>query len=125
MKMNVGYVTHNLQPCRDFYVQKLGFSVQFENEWYVLLKAPDSGIEISFLQPGLEFQAPVFQTAYNGKGTYLTIEVPDVEALYGDFKERGITIYRDLKNEEWGDHHFIVLDPNGTGLDFVTYRPTE
>jgi uncharacterized glyoxalase superfamily protein PhnB len=53
---------------------------------------------------------------------YLTIEVDDVDTLYQQLKARGVPIEVELRNEPWGDRHFAILDPNGIGVDIVTYR---
>jgi catechol 2,3-dioxygenase-like lactoylglutathione lyase family enzyme len=121
MRLNAGIITTKLQESKMFYKEVLGFGVTFENEWFVLLHTPDKSTEIGFLQPQLPFQDPLFQTAFPGKGVYFTIEVEEVDTLYHQLKARGITIEVELRDEPWGDRHFAILDPNGIGVDIVTY----
>jgi uncharacterized glyoxalase superfamily protein PhnB len=52
---------------------------------------------------------------------YLTIEVDDVESMYEVIKAKGVEIKVALRQEPWGDHHFAIEDPNGIGIDIVTY----
>jgi len=41
-------------------------------------------------------------------------------------KSKGITIEFEIRNEPWGDRHFAIVDPNGIGIDIVTYtKPKE
>jgi catechol 2,3-dioxygenase-like lactoylglutathione lyase family enzyme len=110
-----------LQESKAFYTEVLGFGITFENEWFALLHTPDKSTEISFLLPDVASQKPVFQSEFTGKGIYLTIEVPSVDNLYHQLKSRGIPIEVDLRDEPWGDRHFAIMDPNGIGVDIVTY----
>ena len=121
MKLNAGIITGKLQETKKFYREVLDFGVRFENEFYLLLHTPNNSAEISFLQPDHPSQKPVFQSAFDGKGVYLTIEVEDVDAIYKQIKEKGVPIEIDIRDEPWGDRHFAILDPNGIGIDIVTY----
>lgn len=121
MKMNAGIITPKLAETKEFYTSVLGFTVKFENEWFLLLQTSDGEDMISFLQPGHLSQQPVFQSAFTGKGVYLTMEVEDVDEVYEQIKRKGIPIEVELRNETWGDRHFAIVDPNGIGIDIVKY----
>jgi catechol 2,3-dioxygenase-like lactoylglutathione lyase family enzyme len=123
MKLNAGIVTAKLLETKDFYINHLGFGVTFENEFYLLLHTPNKAAEISFLLPNHPSQQPLFQTAFEGKGMYLTIEVDDVDKIYDEMKKKNIEIKIDIRNEPWGDRHFAIQDPNGIGIDIVKYSP--
>ena len=125
MKLNAGIITNKLAETKAFYTQTLGFGVTFENEFYLLLHTPNKQAELSFLLPNHPTQKPLFQSAFGGKGVYLTIEVDDVDAMYQTMKEKGIKIKIDIRNEPWGDRHFAIADPNGIGIDFVKYAPPQ
>ncbi|MEV4886505.1 VOC family protein [Chitinophaga ginsengisegetis] len=121
MKLNAGIITAKLAESKKFYTEILGFGVSFENEFYLLLHTPDKQAEISFLLPEHASQQPLFKTAFNGKGVYLTIEVEDVDKVYEAIKAKGVDIKIAIRNEPWGDRHFAIQDPNGVGIDVVTY----
>jgi len=125
MKLNAGIITEKLDETKTFYSTALGFGVSFENDFYLLMHTPDKLAEISFLKPNHPSQKPIFQSAFNGKGVYLTIEVEDVDKVYKMIKSKGITIEFEIKNEPWGDRHFAIVDPNGIGIDIVTYTKPE
>ena len=125
MKMNAGIITPNIQETKQFYVENLGFKVIWEAEWFILLRTPEGDSDISFLLPGLESQAPIFQKPFRGEGLFLTVEVDDVDAWYGKFKDSGVEVAVQIRDEPWGDRHFAVIDPNGIGIDFVTHTPPE
>lgn len=121
MKMNAGIITKKLNETKTFYTTVLGFGITFENEFYVLMHTPDEQAHISFLLPDHPTQKPIFQPAFPGKGVYLTIEVEDVDEEYKRIKALNIPVEVDLRTEPWGDKHFAIVDPNGVGIDIVTY----
>jgi len=119
MSFNAGIVTARFDETKAFYIDRLGFHLVFENEFFFLLEG--HGDQISFLRPHEPGQAPVFQPPFGGQGVYLTIDVDDVDAEYAKLRSAGVAIEVDLRNEPWGDRHFAVVDPNGIGIDFVKY----
>ena len=125
MKLNAGIITEKLQETKKFYTEVLNFGVSFENDFYLLLHTPNHSVEISFLQPDHPSQKPIFQSPFNGKGIYLTIEVEDVDEIYKQLKDKGTPIEIDIRDEEWGDRHFAIKDPNGIGIDVETYTKPE
>ncbi|MEN7551107.1 VOC family protein [Rapidithrix thailandica] len=125
MKLNAGVVTEKLAESKAFYTQVLGFEVTFENEFYLLLHTPNRGAAISFLLPNHPSQQALFHKPFSGEGMYLTIEVEDVDQLYQEIKSKKVEIKIDLRDEPWGDRHFAIQDPNGIGIDLVTYSPQE
>jgi catechol 2,3-dioxygenase-like lactoylglutathione lyase family enzyme len=123
MKLNAGVITTRLAESRDFYTRLLGFGVTFENEFYLLLHTPGREAELSFLLPDHPSQQPLFHKAFTGQGMYLTLEVDDVDKLYTELQQQGVVIKIELRDEPWGDRHFAIEDPNGIGIDIVTYAP--
>src|SRR5690606_7643203 len=92
MKLNAGIITERLAETKSFYIEKLGFGVTFENEFYLLLHTPDRSAEISFLLPNHPTQQPLFQPAFQGQGVYLTIEVDEVDTWYERLRAKGVDI---------------------------------
>jgi uncharacterized glyoxalase superfamily protein PhnB len=125
MKLNAGVITKKIAESKAFYTDLLGFGVTFENEFYLLMHTPGKTAEIGFLLPDHPTQQPIFQKPFNGQGMYLTIEVEDVDAIYNKLKAKGVKMEIDIRNEPWGDRHFAVVDPNGIGVDIVTYSPPQ
>jgi len=126
MKMNAGIITNKISETKKFYSEILDFGVTFENEFYLLMHTPNRKAELSFLKPNHPTQKPIFQPSFEGKGVYLTIEVDDVDKIYKEMKNKGVKIEFEIRSEIWGDRHFAILDPNGIGIDIVTYsNPNE
>lgn len=125
MKLNAGIITEKLEETKAFYTETLGFGVAFENDFYLLMHTPNGQAELSFLKPNHPSQQPIFKSAFNGKGVYITIEVDNVDAIYKELKDRGVAIAFEVRSEPWGDRHFAIVDPNGIGIDIVTYTKPE
>ena len=121
MKLNAGIITSKIRETKEFYTKTLAFTVAFENEFYLLLQTPGGQDQLSFLLPDHPTQRPIFQPAFSGKGVYLTVEVENVDTEYKRIKALNIPIEVELRNEDWGDRHFAIKDPNGVGIDIVTY----
>ena len=115
-----GIITNKLQESKEFYTENLDFSIKFENEWFVLLEK--NGREIAFMLPDLEFQNQIFRAEYGGTGMWLTVEVEDLATEHKRIQNLGVSIAVELRQEEWGETHFSIVDPNGIGIDFVKYK---
>jgi catechol 2,3-dioxygenase-like lactoylglutathione lyase family enzyme len=126
MKLNTGIITKRLELSKDFYVGKLGFKIKFESDFYLLLHTGgETDTEIAFMLPNHPTQADIFKNEFTGKGVFITIEVENVDKVYGEIKTKKIPIVLEIRDEEWGDRHFVIQDPNGIGIDFVTHTPAQ
>ncbi|KZS39140.1 glyoxalase [Aquimarina aggregata] len=121
MRLNAGILTTKLQETKSFYTEHLGFTIKFENEFYLLLHTPNKKDTISFLLPNHPTQHPFFHPEFQGQGMYLTIEVENVDEFYHNLQNQNIEIKVDLRDEPWGERHFAIEDPNGIGIDIVKY----
>jgi catechol 2,3-dioxygenase-like lactoylglutathione lyase family enzyme len=119
MKLWTGIVTEKVQESKDFFVRLFGCEVIFEGEdgWFALLQM--GPYELGFMKPGLQSQAPIFRPAYQGKGMWLVIDVDNVKAEYERIQSLGVAIEAALRDEPWGDRHFVIVDPSGIGVDIV------
>ena len=105
------FTTDQLLILKEYYCKHFDFKVTFENESYLGIKAKGSETaEIGFMPPENG------QSAYNGKGVTLCLDVEDVDAEYERVKQEGLTIATSLNNAPWGDRYFIVIDPIGISL---------
>ncbi len=119
MKLWSGVVTEKVQESKDFYVRLFGCDVIYEGEggWFVLLQL-GSG-ELGFMKPNLESQAAIYRPAFQGQGVWIVVDVADVDSEYQRLQAIGVPIEVALRDEPWGDRHFVVVDPNGIGVDVV------
>src|SRR5690554_8212468 len=98
-QLNATTITEKLQETKKFYTEFMIFGLRYENEFYLLLQTPNQSAEISFLLPNHPSQEPIFQSAFNGKGMYLTIEVEKVDEVYKQLKEKGIQMEIEIRDE--------------------------
>jgi len=115
--------TTRIAATRDFYVTHFGFAVTFEAEWYVSLRRPDPPhYELAIVDHDhptvpVPFRKPV-------QGLLLNFEVADVDAEYERLiRQAGLPVQLDLRDEEFGQRHFITADPNGVLIDVITAIP--
>ena len=126
MKINAGFITSRLAETKEFYQVALKFGVSFENEFYILMHTPNMQAQLAFLLPDHPSQQKLFQPAFDGKGAFITIEVDNVDEEYKRIQDLKVPIAIPIRDEPWGDRHFAIVDPNGIGIDFVTYTsPSE
>ena len=119
------YIVKNLIEAKAFYSRYLGFSVAFENDWYLHLIS-ESGVQIGFMLPDQPTQPPFFHQAHDGSGVIFSLEVDNAESAYQEAQSHSLEIVHDLVAEEWGQYHFVIKDPNGLFLDIVqSIEPTE
>lgn len=108
-----------LTETRDFFVNLLGFQVQFESDWYIQVAAPDNPrLEIGIIQRDHALVPIAFQQ--RPQGMYLTVVVDDVDAVYGQALAQGITVVQAPQDEFYGQRRLLVQGPGGLLLDVST-----
>ncbi|AXX97076.1 VOC family protein [Profundibacter amoris] len=105
-----------------FYCEHFGFTPLFEADWYVHLQsknAPEVNLAI------LNGQHETIPQKARGKtsGLILNFEVEDVDTVHNQIESAGLPILKSLRDEEFGQRHFITSDPNGVLIDIITPIP--
>jgi catechol 2,3-dioxygenase-like lactoylglutathione lyase family enzyme len=105
-----------------FYQQHFGFVALFTSDWYVHLQlADDASVNLAVLDGQHEtIPAPARGLA---SGLLLNFEVDDVDAVHARLSAAGLPILRTLRDEAFGQRHFITADPNGVLIDIITPIP--
>lgn len=119
MKLWSGIVTDKIQESKDFYVRLFDCTVVFDSDWFVLLEL--GGAELGFLAPHHELQAPMFHAPFEGGGVWVAVDVDDVDAEYARLRALDVPIELPIRDEPWGDRHFVLRDPNGIAVDVVCH----
>ena len=99
---------------RDFYAAMFDMEVSVElDDWYLQLR-PESApaLNIGFLEPNSDLFAGRGR-ASGPSGIVLTVHVDDVDEVYSRATRLGAEIAAQIRNEEHGQRHFVVVDPNG------------
>lgn len=106
----------DLAASRDFYVQLLGFEVNYDSDWYVQLRGPKpQALEFGIIKRTHDLVPKTFQTTPSGM--YVTFVVPNVDAVYQKAIDMGVTVVQAPRNEFYGQRRFLVLDPAGCLID--------
>jgi uncharacterized glyoxalase superfamily protein PhnB len=73
------------------------------------------------MSPNLPNQPEILRKAYKSEGMVFTFETNDATAEYNKLLTKKAPIQLGLKDEEWGQRHFILKDPSGVYVDVVQY----
>ncbi|NUR89937.1 MAG: glyoxalase/bleomycin resistance/extradiol dioxygenase family protein [Nonomuraea sp.] len=112
--------TADVAASKDFYVRLFGYEVTFEADWYVSLRRGPYELAL------LDHRHPTLPAAYCRPvaGLLINFEVADVDAEWERLVVReGLTPELTLRDEDFGQRHFIVADPNGVLVDVITNIP--
>ncbi len=120
MKINSYYPVIMVDEVKElsiFFQKYFGFKITFESDWYISLINKNNN-EIAFLNKN-------HSTIPNGFGTkisglLLNFEIDDIDSVYKNFKkELQSRIVLDLKDEDFGQRHFIVEGPEKVLIDII------
>jgi uncharacterized glyoxalase superfamily protein PhnB len=113
--------SEKLEETAEFYQKYFGFERSFSADWYVSLKA---GVcELAILDPNHESLPPPFRGKSSNQGLLLNFETDEVDGVFGKFIHDDRKIHLALRDEAWGQRHFITEDPNGIPLDVIQVIP--
>lgn len=112
----------DVAATRDFYAGRLDFKVIFDSGWYVQLEArtgnrPQLGIVER------EHESVPERFRVRPAGVLVSIEVDDVDAVHQTISAAGHEIALSLRSEDFGQRHFMTVDPSGTLVDVITPIP--
>lgn len=115
-------MTADVAGTAAFYTQHFGFEALFSADWYVHLQSKESEHVTLAILDGSHETIPE-----TGRGTVsgllLNFEVEDVDAVYERLTAAGLPIRLDIRDEDFGQRHFITADPNGVLIDIIKPIP--
>ncbi|HAS62609.1 MAG TPA: glyoxalase [Vibrio sp.] len=116
-------VTENLGQVKSFYETIFGFkSVYYQEGFYLHLVSIESGVQLGFLVPNHPSQPEFLHRLMDPGGYVMSLEVTDAAKAYEQAKEFNMLISMSLKEEVWGQIHFMVEDPSGINIDIVQHQ---
>ncbi|MEM7412325.1 MAG: VOC family protein [Myxococcota bacterium] len=114
--------TDDVAACRDFYTRLLELKAVFDSDWYVQLQHPeDERIQLAFVQRAHDSVPATDQKP--ATGVLVTFECDDATAVHARAREQGVPIVQELRDEAWGQRHFMTRDPAGLLVDVVELIP--
>ena len=110
----------DVATAADFYRRVLGFEVTFSADWYVSMR---TGV---FELALVDATHPTIPEGHRrpAAGLLVNIEVDDVDVLYRRLTdEHRLRPVLELRDEDFGQRHFIVEGPDGVLLDCIQPIP--
>lgn len=109
----------DITAAADFYRQVFGLDTTFESDWYISLRCGQSELAIiAHDHESIPAEARVLP-----RGVLLNIELDDVDAIHVQVIGMGLEPVLPLRDEPWGQRHFIIEGPDGVLVDVI--RPIE
>jgi uncharacterized glyoxalase superfamily protein PhnB len=114
----------DVAAAAQFYRQHFGFRPLFEADWYVHLQAADQP-EVNVALLALDHQTIPEAGRNRTGGVILNLEVEDVDAEFARLREAGLTLLQPLRDEAFGQRHFILAGPDGVLIDVIRPIPPD
>ncbi|WP_042478456.1 VOC family protein [Bacillus ndiopicus] len=127
MKTNSFYpviLTDKIEESAKFYTDFFGFDTVYKADWYVSLRKAKS--DFPFELALLDASHPTIPSAYQRsvQGLILNFEVEDVDKEYQKLIiSDKLPLELDIRDEDFGQRHFITSDPNGVLIDVIKVIP--
>lgn len=115
-------MTDDVAGTAEFYTAHFRFEALFTSDWYIHLQSKeDEKVTLAVLDGSHE----TIPAVGRGKvlGLLLNFEVEDVDAVYDVVRAAGLPILRAIRDEDFGQRHFITADPNGVMIDVIKPIP--
>ena len=116
----VVYVS-DFQRARDFYVSKLGFSVEFtygDPPFYGLVKRDRARLCLRLVCKPV-FVGDIREREQLLSADFVVDTAAEIKELFREFQASGVDFFQKLKTEPWGARNFIVRDLDGNLVLFA------
>ncbi|MFN0247709.1 MAG: VOC family protein [Kofleriaceae bacterium] len=112
--------TTDVSYAAQFYEQHFGLRRRYTSDWYVHLDHPTHpDVNLALVAKDHPSVPPSGRTA--AAGVLLTIEVADATAEFAKLCHLAVIV--PVRDEAWGQRHFIVGGPDGVLIDIVEPIP--
>jgi len=113
-------VAPNLEAIKQFYETVFGFNAVFyEADFYLHLVSPNTGAQLGFLVPNHSSQPEFLHAMMSANGYVISLDVKDAARAFEQAQALNLDIVMSIKEEIWGQLHFILKDPAGFRVDIV------
>lgn len=93
-----------------------GLEPVFQSDWYVHLSSPSGDRQIGFVR--FDHESVPEEDQQSVRGAFVTMDADNVKALWEQHKEE-FDVVVPLKDEAWGQRHFICRLAGGVLVDVV------
>jgi catechol 2,3-dioxygenase-like lactoylglutathione lyase family enzyme len=126
MPFSTTLIVDDVPATARFYVDHVGFRPAFASDWFTsLVASDDTCLELCFLQrgrAGLGAMPEDFRDQA-AAGVILAFQVEDATAAEARWRAAHLPLLQPLRDEPFGQRHFIGADPNGVLIDVVQRIP--
>jgi uncharacterized glyoxalase superfamily protein PhnB len=114
--------TDDVAGTAAFWERHFRFKRVYESGWYVHLTSEASATSHIAV---LDYRHDTIPEPFRKKaaGILVNFEVDDVDAEYERAQAAGLKIHLTLRDEPFGQRHFITEDPNGVAIDVIKPIP--
>ncbi|MGL4694551.1 VOC family protein [Enterococcus larvae] len=111
----------DINAAKKFFIELFHFEVTFTSEWYISLKN-EQDFELALIDSSHDTIPEKYKAEC--KGIILNFEVEDVDSVYAEIKKNDVTILMDIKNEDFGQRHFMIESPDELIIDIIQNIPS-
>ena len=115
----------DIERTKDFYVNKLGFKIEYERPEHKFAFLSFYGNQIMFEENNGHWSVGELEHPY-GRGINFEMAVPDAAEMYKKIQEQNIIPFRELMENRYREdgntivqHEFLIQDPDGYLLRFA------
>jgi len=112
--------TADVAAARAWWERHLGFTAQYVSDWYVHLGHP-AGLALALVHQSHETIPPSGRTV--ARGVLVNFEVEDVDQAWERLRSLGAEVALPLRDEPFGQRHFILRGPDGVLVDVIKPIP--
>ena len=114
-------MSEDVHQAAQFFIEYFQFQETFHSDWYISLKNIESGFELAFIDSKHETVPQAYQS--KASGLIINIEVDNVDCLYEELRQQDEMEILPIKNEDFGQRHFIVEAPGSVFVDVIQVIP--
>lgn len=104
------FYSKDISKAIDFYSSLIGLETEYrQGDVYVSFIFPNK-VRLGIKKAETDREIPGSQT--------IIISLEEIDNLYNDFKEKGVEIYSEIKDESWG-RTFSILDTDSNRIEFL------
>jgi uncharacterized glyoxalase superfamily protein PhnB len=115
-------MTDDVAGLAAFYQAHFRFQPLFSSDWYVHLQSIDGEAVNLAILDGSHSTIPEIGRS-RASGLLLNFEVEDVDSVFAELRDKGLPILLELRDEPFGQRHFITQDPVGVLIDVIKPIP--
>ncbi len=108
-----GLIVQDPVRSKEFYTTHLGFETQIDTGAYVHLIHSTTRLELALLKAGELDHMKELETATNGSGLWIGLEVENADEESARLWDAGITIVQPPTDQPWGERTVVIKDPDG------------